>query len=79
MVYAKGMFRDPKWMEFARWNAISRIEVDRAANGARYIVVHGEWLYGARYEQIVADLDRRVDVRLMFDDLYDKLELHQRR
>jgi len=29
VVYAKGMFRDPAWVEFARWNAISRVEVDR--------------------------------------------------
>src|SRR5215469_15429675 len=26
VVYAKGMFRDPAWVEFARWNAISRVE-----------------------------------------------------
>lgn len=42
VVYAKGMFRDPKWVEFARWNAISRIEVDRAASGARYIVIDAD-------------------------------------
>jgi spermidine synthase len=29
VVYAKGMFRDKAWVEFARWNAISRVEVDR--------------------------------------------------
>src|SRR6202451_3061083 len=29
VVYAKGMFRDPSWVEFARWNALSRVEVDR--------------------------------------------------
>ncbi len=28
IVYAKGKFRDPAWVEFARWNAISRVEVD---------------------------------------------------
>ena len=28
-VYAKGMFRDKAWAEFAQWNAISRVEVDR--------------------------------------------------
>jgi spermidine synthase len=28
VVYAKGMFRDPAWVEFARWNALSRVEVD---------------------------------------------------
>ena len=29
VVYAKGLFRDPAWVEFARWNALSRVEVDR--------------------------------------------------
>jgi hypothetical protein len=29
VVYAKGMFRDPAQLEFARWNALSRVEVDR--------------------------------------------------
>ena len=29
VVYAKGIFRNPAWMEFARWNALSRVEVDR--------------------------------------------------
>src|SRR5436309_8486655 len=29
IVYAKGMYRNPAWVEYARWNAISRIEVDR--------------------------------------------------
>jgi hypothetical protein len=35
------------------------------SHGARYLVVHGEWLYGARYEQIVAELDRRTDLKLI--------------
>src|SRR6202166_4184298 len=29
VVYAKGMYRNPAWVEYARWNAISRVEVDR--------------------------------------------------
>jgi len=29
VVYAKGLFRDPAWVEFSRWNALSRVEVDR--------------------------------------------------
>src|SRR6202045_4508258 len=29
VVYAKGIFRDPTQVEFARWNALSRVEVDR--------------------------------------------------
>jgi hypothetical protein len=35
------------------------------SHGARYLVIHGEWLYGARYEEIVADLDRRPDLKLV--------------
>jgi len=35
------------------------------SHGARYIVVHGEWLYGARYEELVAELDRRADLKLI--------------
>jgi hypothetical protein len=35
------------------------------AHGARYVVVHGEWLYGARYEQLAAELDRRPDLKLI--------------
>ena len=33
VVYAKGVFRDPAWVEFARWNALSRVEVDRQGRG----------------------------------------------
>jgi spermidine synthase len=29
VVYAKGIFRDPADVEFARWNALSRVEVNR--------------------------------------------------
>ena len=35
------------------------------SHGVRYLVIHGEWLYGARYEELVADLDRRPDVKLV--------------
>ena len=35
IVYAKGMFRDSAWVEFARWNAISRVEVDHQGKAAR--------------------------------------------
>jgi hypothetical protein len=35
------------------------------SHGARYLVIHGEWLYGARYEELVADLDRRADLALV--------------
>ena len=32
------------------------------SHGVRYLVIHGEWLYGARYEQLVSELDRRTDL-----------------
>lgn len=41
IVYAKGAFRDPKWVEFSQWNAISRIEVDNQ-NGGRYVVIDAD-------------------------------------
>ena len=41
VVYAKGMFRDPAWVEFARWNALSRVEVDRQGP-AKAIVIDAD-------------------------------------
>jgi spermidine synthase len=41
VVYAKGVFRDKAWVEFARWNAISRVEVDRQA-GAKAVVIDAD-------------------------------------
>ncbi|GAC1435534.1 MAG: hypothetical protein NVS1B11_35520 [Terriglobales bacterium] len=41
IVYAKGKLRDKSSVEFARWNAISRIEVDRQ-NNARVIVIDAD-------------------------------------
>jgi hypothetical protein len=41
VVYAKGVLRDLKWVEFAKWNAISRIEVNNQ-NGARYVVIDAD-------------------------------------
>ena len=38
---AKGKFRDPAWVEFARWNAISRVEVDRQGD-AKAIVIDAD-------------------------------------
>jgi hypothetical protein len=34
-------------------------------HGTRYLVVHGERLYGARYATLIADLDKRTDVLLV--------------
>ena len=41
IVYAKGGFRDSAWVEFARWNAISRVEVDRQG-GSKAIVIDAD-------------------------------------
>ena len=41
VIYAKGMFRDRSWVEFARWNAISRVEVDRQG-AAKAVVIDAD-------------------------------------
>jgi spermidine synthase len=41
VVYAKGMFRDPAQVEFARWNALSRVEVDRKG-WAKVVVIDAD-------------------------------------
>ena len=38
VLYAKGQFRDPAWVEFARWNALSRVEVDRQGQGKVIVI-----------------------------------------
>jgi hypothetical protein len=41
VVYAKGKFRDPSRVEFARWNALSRVEVDRLGQ-AKVVVIDAD-------------------------------------
>ena len=41
VIYAKGELRDPSWVEFARWNAISRVEVDNQG-GAKAVVIDAD-------------------------------------
>ncbi len=41
IIYAKGMRRDQPWMLFARWNALSRVEVDQVGTG-KYIVIDAD-------------------------------------
>jgi spermidine synthase len=38
LVYAKGVFRDKAWVEFARWNAISRVEVNRQGEAKTVVI-----------------------------------------
>jgi hypothetical protein len=42
VIYAKGMFRDRSWVEFAKWNAISRVEVDNLGGGAKAVVIDAD-------------------------------------
>src|SRR5580693_5021787 len=42
VVYAKGMYRNPAWVEYARWNAISRVEVDRQTAYSKSIVIDAD-------------------------------------
>ncbi|MCU1310263.1 MAG: hypothetical protein JWO20_1388 [Candidatus Angelobacter sp.] len=41
IVYAKGVRRDQPWMLFAKWNAISRVEVDKIGE-SKYIVIDAD-------------------------------------
>ncbi|MGA8273872.1 MAG: hypothetical protein WB919_20075 [Candidatus Sulfotelmatobacter sp.] len=41
VIYAKGTFRDPAWVEFSHWNALSRVEVDRQRQ-AKAIVIDAD-------------------------------------
>lgn len=41
IVYAKGVRRDGSWVQFARWNALSRVEVDQVGL-AKYIVIDAD-------------------------------------
>ena len=41
IVYAKGMRRDQSWVEFSKWNAISRVEVDNQG-GAKVVVIDAD-------------------------------------
>ena len=41
IVYAKGVRRDKSWVEFSKWNAISRVEVD-TQGGAKVVVIDAD-------------------------------------
>lgn len=42
IIYAKGEYRDPSQFEYARWNSISRVEVDSAPDGAKRIRIDAD-------------------------------------
>jgi spermidine synthase len=42
VIYAKGNLRDQAWVEFARWNAISRVEVDNQDKSGKAIVIDAD-------------------------------------
>jgi hypothetical protein len=46
------------------------------SHGVRYVVIHGEWLYGARYETLIADLDRRTDLKLVSRHPWTRMDNH---
>jgi hypothetical protein len=61
-------FFPPSYLKVVK--AVQRFPDDAAfdaikSHGVRYLVIHGEWLYGARYETLVADLNRRPDLTLI--------------
>ncbi len=46
------------------------------SHGVRYLVIHGEWLYGARYDELIAELDRRPDVKLVSRHPWQREDKH---
>jgi hypothetical protein len=42
VVYAKGVLRDKSWVEFAQWNALSRVEVDQLGSNGKAIVIDAD-------------------------------------
>jgi hypothetical protein len=46
------------------------------SHGVRYLVIHGEWLYGARYEELIAELDRRPDLKLVSRHPWQRQDKH---
>jgi hypothetical protein len=46
------------------------------SHGVRYLVIHGEWLYGARYQELVTELDRRPDLALVSRHPWQREDKH---
>ncbi len=61
VVYAKGVLRDRSWVEFAQWNAISRVEVDNQG-GAKAVVIDADDVLRPRGEFAIIGPGGGVDV-----------------
>ena len=46
------------------------------SHGVRYLVIHGEWLYGARYDMLIPELDRRPDLKLVSRRPWQRADKH---
>ena len=46
------------------------------SHGTRYLVIHGEMLFGARYETLIPELDRRPDLKLVSRRPWQRGEKH---
>jgi len=72
-------FFPPSYVQIV--NAVRDFPDDRSISaikqrGTRYLVIHGEWLYGARYEELVAALDRRPDMKLVSRHPWQREDKH---
>jgi hypothetical protein len=45
-------------------------------HGVRYLVIHGEWLFGGRYDELIGQLDRRADLRLVSRHPWQREDKH---
>ncbi len=46
------------------------------SHGVRYLVIHGEYLFGARYETLIPQLDRRPDLTLVSRRPWQHMDKH---
>ncbi len=72
-------FSPPSYRKLA--NAVQSFPDETSMNmikshGARYLVIHGEWLYGARYDTLIADLDHRSDLALVSRHPWQRSDKH---
>jgi hypothetical protein len=72
-------FFPPSYVQIV--NAVRNFPDERSidaikARGVRYLVIHGEWLYGARYEELASALDRRPDLKLVSRHPWQREDKH---